>query len=86
MCPFEVRIANRHNHYMFVADAIRYGDVGEKAKEVLMGLFKTGYTPTSSLVVLKHDIQVEYGQQFVSASSPEVTTQFCTRSNVCAQG
>ncbi|CAK6973332.1 uncharacterized protein LOC117497224 [Scomber scombrus] len=49
MFPFEVRIANRHNHHLFVADAIRYRDVGEKAKEALMGLFEIGHTPTSAL-------------------------------------
>ena len=48
MFPFEVRIANRHNHHLFVADAIRYRDVGEKAKEVLMGLFEIGHSPTSA--------------------------------------
>ena len=69
MFPFEVRIANRHNHHLFVADAIRYRDVGEKAKEVLMGLFEIGHTPTSAQAVLKHDLQVEYGQQFVYASA-----------------
>ena len=57
MFPFEVWRANRHNH-LFVADAICYWDVGEKAKEVLMSLFEIGHTPTSALVVLKHDLQV----------------------------
>ncbi|XP_056134700.1 uncharacterized protein LOC130111505 [Lampris incognitus] len=67
--PFEVRIVNRHNHNLYVADALRHRDVGEKAKEILTGLFEIGHSPTSALAVLKHDLQMEYGERFLYASA-----------------
>src|SRR4029434_2891448 len=33
--PFEVQIANRHNHNLSVADALCHQDVGEKVKSIL---------------------------------------------------
>lgn len=67
--PFKVILINRHNHNLFVADAIRHRDVGEKANGILTGLFEIGHTPTSALAVLKHDLQMEYGQRYVYVSA-----------------
>ncbi|KAK1894769.1 Transposase [Dissostichus eleginoides] len=67
--PFKVILINRHNHNLFVADAIRHRDVGEKANNILTGLFEIGHTPTSALAVLKHDLQMEYGQRYVYVSA-----------------
>ncbi|KAI4829083.1 hypothetical protein KUCAC02_023145, partial [Chaenocephalus aceratus] len=65
----EVILINRHNHNRFVADAIRHQDVGEKVNSLLTGLFEIGHTPTSALAVLKHDLQMEYGQRYVYVSA-----------------
>ncbi|KAI4810224.1 hypothetical protein KUCAC02_019065 [Chaenocephalus aceratus] len=59
----------KHNHNLFVAHAIRHRDVGEKANSILTGLFEIGHTPTSALAVLKHDLQMEYGQRYVYVSA-----------------
>ena len=67
--PFKVILINRHNHNLFVADTIRHRDVGEKAINILTGLFEIGHTPTSAVAVLKHDLQMEYGQRYVYASA-----------------
>ena len=67
--PFKVILINRHNHNLFVADAIRHRDVGEKAINILTGLFEIGHTPTSALAVLKHDLQMEYRQRYVYVSA-----------------
>ncbi|KAK1876115.1 1-phosphatidylinositol 45-bisphosphate phosphodiesterase gamma plc-3, partial [Dissostichus eleginoides] len=60
----EVILINRHNHNLFV-----HRDVGEKANNILTGLFGIGHTPTSALAVLKHDLQMEYGQRYVYVSA-----------------
>ncbi|KAK1887062.1 Transposase, partial [Dissostichus eleginoides] len=64
-----VEQVKEHNHNLFVADAIRHRDVGEKANNILTGLFEIGHTPTSALAVLKHDLQMEYGQRYVYVSA-----------------
>lgn len=67
--PFEVKIQNKHNHNLFVAEALRHRDVGEKAIESLTKLFEIGHSPSSALSALKNDLQMEYGDRFAYASA-----------------
>ncbi|KAJ8273945.1 hypothetical protein GJAV_G00107270 [Gymnothorax javanicus] len=70
--PLEVRISNSHNHNLYVADALRYRDVGKKAIEVLTGLFELGHTPTTALAVLKHDLQMEKAEYVKATANREI--------------
>ncbi|XP_048885105.1 uncharacterized protein si:dkey-75a21.2 isoform X1 [Brienomyrus brachyistius] len=67
--PFEVKIQNKHNHNLFVAEALRHRDVGEKAIESLTKLFEIGHSPSSALSALKNDLQMEYGDRYTYAST-----------------
>lgn len=67
--PLEVRIKNTHNHNLFVAVALGHRDVGKETIESLTRLFEIGHSPTSALCVLKHDLQMQYGERYVRASA-----------------
>ena len=71
--PMEVRISNCHNHHLHVAEALRYRDVGEKAKEILTGLFAIGHGPTAALAMLQQDLQLEDAEHYYqNAANREV--------------
>ncbi|XP_056150733.1 uncharacterized protein LOC130125243 [Lampris incognitus] len=80
--PTIVDISNIHNHNIHVADAVRHRDVGSVAVEKLTKLFEAGHSPSSALDVLKYDLQVEYGDDYIYTSAdrsicPDL--QFCYR-------
>ncbi|KAL7396325.1 hypothetical protein ABVT39_004230 [Epinephelus coioides] len=80
--PTLVDVVNVHNHNIHAPDALRHRDVGSKAVEQLTELFKAGRSPSSALNVLKHDLQVQFGNDYVNASAdrsicPDL--QFCYR-------
>ncbi|KAJ8367180.1 hypothetical protein AAFF_G00324590 [Aldrovandia affinis] len=80
--PTIICLHNIHSHNLFVADALRHRDVGDKAIETLTRLFEIGHSPTSALAVLKDDLQAEYGKKYIYASADRAICpdlQFCYR-------
>ncbi|XP_056135413.1 inactive serine/threonine-protein kinase VRK3 [Lampris incognitus] len=80
--PTLVDISNIHNHNIHVADAVRHQDVGSKAVEKLTKLFDTGRSPSSTLDMLKYDLQVQCEDDYIytpadRAICPDL--QFCYR-------
>ena len=67
--PLEVRIHNKHNHNLFIAEALKHRDVGANAIENLTKLFDIGHSATSALSVLKHDLQIQYGERYPYVSA-----------------
>ncbi|XP_042339831.1 uncharacterized protein si:dkey-75a21.2 isoform X2 [Plectropomus leopardus] len=80
--PTLVEIINVHNHNIHALDALRHRDVGRKAVEQLTELFTAGHSPSSALNVLKSDLQVQFGKDYINALAdrsicPDL--QFCYR-------
>ncbi|KAK6308846.1 hypothetical protein J4Q44_G00203090 [Coregonus suidteri] len=82
MYPAMVRVSNVHNHNLFVADALKHWDVGAKATETLSRLFEIGHSPLLALDVLKSDLQMEHGENYIFASANRALCpdlKFCYR-------
>ncbi|KAK0131669.1 hypothetical protein N1851_014550 [Merluccius polli] len=76
----QITICNDHNHNIYVADAVRHRDVGDKTKGKLTKLFEAGHSPSSALDVLKYDLQVEHGDDYVFATADRAlcpTLEYC---------
>ncbi|KAK6318081.1 hypothetical protein J4Q44_G00113720 [Coregonus suidteri] len=75
-----VCVYNVQNHNMFVSDALRHRDVGAKTIETLTQLFEIGHSPSSALTVLKNDLQMDYGEDYIFTSANRCLCrdlQFC---------
>lgn len=80
--PTIVEISNIHNHNIYNAAALRFRNVGPAAVEKLTKLFEAGHSPSSALDVLKYDLLVEYGDDYVYKSADRSICPdlgYCTR-------
>ncbi|KAK0149276.1 hypothetical protein N1851_010189 [Merluccius polli] len=74
--PTIVTICSDHNHNIYVADALRHRKVGDKTKGTK--LFEAGHSPNSALDVLKYDLQVEHGDDYVFATADRAIRTDCS--------
>eukprot|EP00057_Strongylocentrotus_purpuratus_P010667 XP_011665141.1 PREDICTED: uncharacterized protein LOC105438693 isoform X2 [Strongylocentrotus purpuratus] len=62
--PAELLLNYRHNHQITCADALKFRDVSEETKEVLISLFKRKYGPTQAVEMIKYDLQLRHGANY----------------------
>ena len=64
MYPTKIVLRYQHNHPILCADALKFRDVSDEAKDTLTNLFKRKYGPTQAVEALKHDLQVKFGEEY----------------------
>jgi hypothetical protein len=67
---------------LVTADTLKHRDVDEETVEKFKKLFTSGHSPTSALNTHKVDLQMEFGEDYVTAAAdrskcPDL--QFCYR-------
>ncbi|KAK3857659.1 hypothetical protein Pcinc_036099 [Petrolisthes cinctipes] len=80
--PTRVYLDFRHNHHLLSPEFLAKRDVSEETVCKLTDLFRAGHTPLSALEEIKRELQADYGDQFVLASSDRSKCpdkQFCYR-------
>ncbi|XP_053642255.1 uncharacterized protein [Cherax quadricarinatus] len=80
--PTRVYLDFRHNHQLLSPEILRKRDVSEETVQKLTELYKKGHTPLSALEVIKHDLQADYGDQYVFVAADRSKCpdkQFCYR-------
>nr|XP_054770098.1 uncharacterized protein LOC129277934 isoform X2 [Lytechinus pictus] len=63
--PAEIRLSYIHNHPIMCADALKFRDVSEEAKEELISLFKRKYGPTQAIDMMKYELQLKHGANYL---------------------
>ncbi|XP_041469625.1 uncharacterized protein LOC121419295 isoform X4 [Lytechinus variegatus] len=63
--PAEIRLSYIHNHPIMCADALKFRDVSEEAKEELISLFKRKYGPTQAIDMIKYELQLKHGANYL---------------------
>ena len=47
------------------ADALKFRDVSEEAKDELISLFKRKYSPTQAVDMMKYELQLKHGANYM---------------------
>lgn len=58
-------MCSEHNHNIYMTDALRVSNMEDSTKGKRTNLLEAGHSPSSALDVLKYELKVEHGNDYV---------------------